>query len=199
MIRRGEEGAAAEFLGGRDEALPASADRESWNSFRERLRKEKDLVVVFGSEVKGQDVARLVRFGDTMEGTTSYLALADTNNSRGAADMGLFPDLLPGYVPLADTTGRRRFEQRWKGLVPEAAGLALDEMMAAAQRGELGALYVVGANPVKRYALEPGRTFLVVEDLFLTETAERADVVLPASSAYEIPVRSPTPAERCNA
>ena len=187
LIRRGEEGAVLEFLGGRDEALPTSADRESWNNFRERLLKEKDLVVVFGSEVKGQDVARLVRFGDTIEGTTRYLALADTNNSRGAADMGLFPDLLPGYVPLADAAGRRRFEQRWKGLVPETAGLALDEMMAAAQRGELSALYVVGANPVKRYALEPGRTFLVVEDLFLTETAARADVVLPASSAYEIP------------
>ena len=187
LIRRGEEGAALEFLGGRDEALPAGADRGSWNSFREGLRKEKDLVVVFGSEVKGQDVARLVHFGDTVEGTTRYLALADSNNSRGAADMGLFPDLLPGYVPLPDTAGRRRLEERWKGLVPEAPGLALDEIMAAAQGGEVRALYVVGANPVKRYALEPGRTFLVVQDLFPTETAERADVVLPASSAYEIP------------
>ena len=168
-------------------ALPSGADRELWSSFREQLRRERDLVVVFGSEVKGPDVARLVRFGDTLEGSTRYIALADYNNSRGAADMGLFPDLLPGYVPVADTAGRRRLEERWKGLVPDAPGLALDEMMAAAQRGEVGALYVVGANPLKRYALEAGRTFFVVQDLFLTETAERADVVLPASSAYEIP------------
>ena len=187
LIRRGEEGTALEFLGGRDEALPSGADRELWSSFREQLRRERDLVVVFGSEVKGPDVARLVRFGDTLEGSTRYIALADYNNSRGAADMGLFPDLLPGYVPVADTAGRRRLEERWKGLVPDAPGLALDEMMAAAQRGEVGALYVVGANPLKRYALEAGRTFFVVQDLFLTETAERADVVLPASSAYEIP------------
>ncbi len=191
LIRRGEEGAVVEFLRGQDEALPAGADRDSWNRFREKLRKEKDVVVVFGSEVKGEDVARLVRFGDTLEGTARYLALADYSNSRGAADMGVYPDLLPGYVPLEDTAGRARFEARWcgpttLGRIPVAPGLALDEMMSAAARGELGALYVVGANPVKRYALGAGQTFLVVQDLFLTETAEQADVVLPASSAYEV-------------
>jgi len=186
LIERGQECAVLEFLAGRDDALPTGVDRESWGTFRDRLRKEKDLVVAFGSEVKGADVARLVRFGNTLEGTTRYIALADYSNSRGAADLGLYPDLLPGYVALGDAAARRRFEERWNGTIPDASGLALDEMLAAARRGELGALWVVGANPIRRYPLAAGQTFLVVQDLFRTETAEQADVVLPAASAYEV-------------
>ncbi len=173
QIQRGEEAAVLDFLAGQDHALPGAPDRpgtpsDEWHSFRERLRKEKDLVVLFGAEVKGEDVRRLVRFGDSLEGTTRYIALADFNNSRGASDMGLLPGLLPGYAPVSGSPG-----------------LALDEMMAAAERRELSALYVVGANPLKRYPLQAGQTFLVVQDMFFTETAEQADVVLPAASVYE--------------
>jgi NADH-quinone oxidoreductase subunit G len=132
----------------------------------ERLRQEQDVIICFGPEIKGPDVKRLVAFGDTLPGATRYLALADNSNSRGASDMGLLPGLGPGYTPVA-------------------AGWALDEIMEAASAGHLDALYVVGANPVRRFPLIPGSCFVVVQELFLTDTARCADVALPAASAYE--------------
>ena len=113
---------------------------------------------------KGRAVRQLVQFGDSLGIPVKYVCLVDYSNSRGAADMGLTPDLLPGYVP-----------------APEP-GLSYDEILAAP---DLDALYVVGANPLKDRALASDHAFVVVQDLFLTETAKRADIVLPASSAYE--------------
>src|SRR6185312_15189918 len=100
------------------------------------------------------------------------------------ADMGLYPDLLPGYFPVSDGT---KFHQEW-GSVPKTPGLSLPQMLDAAKSGSLKGLYVVGANPVGRLGAEPSalkNTFLVVQDMFLTETAALADVVLPAANAYE--------------
>jgi NADH-quinone oxidoreductase subunit G len=97
--------------------------------------------------------------------------------------MGLFPDLLPGYVPV---TAPGAFAE-YPGL-PGAHGKTLPDIVAAAASGELGALLVVGANPVPRLAANSPalrNTFLIVQDLFLTETAALADVVLPAASLYE--------------
>jgi NADH-quinone oxidoreductase subunit G len=79
-------------------------------------------------------------------------------------DMGLLPNLLPGYEPAP------------------ATGMPLDEMLGDR---DLAALWVVGANPLKNATLASELAFVVVQDLFLTETAKRADVVLPAASAYE--------------
>ncbi len=98
--------------------------------------------------------------------------------------MGLYPDLLPGYLPL-NSAGI--FAKEY-GALPETPGLNLLQMMDAAARGDLAALYVVGSNPVARYGVSAEAlkdTFLVVQDMFLTETASLADVVLPAASAYE--------------
>ena len=98
--------------------------------------------------------------------------------------MGLYPDLLPGYHPVADSG---RFHQEWGG-VPGTPGQTLPEMIASAKAGKLKALYVVGTNPVGRFRIDPfafARTFVVVQDMFLTETATVADVVLPAANAYE--------------
>ncbi len=97
--------------------------------------------------------------------------------------MGLFPDLLPGYVPV---TAPGAFAE-YPGL-PATPGKTLPEMFEAAGHGELGALLVVGANPVARLGVDRAalkNTFVIVQDLFLTETAALADVVLPAASLYE--------------
>jgi NADH-quinone oxidoreductase subunit G len=112
-----------------------------------------------------------------------FAYLGDHANSRGAADMGLFPDLLPGYVPISAPGALSEYP----GL-PTAPGKSLAEMFSAASNGELGALLIVGANPVAKLALDPAslkNTFLIVQDLFLTETASLADIVLPAASLYE--------------
>jgi NADH-quinone oxidoreductase subunit G len=99
--------------------------------------------------------------------------------------MGLYPDLLPGYAPLASGSV---FDSEWEGRVPAQPGLSLAQMLDAARDLKLHALYVVGSNPVARYAVDPfilHAPFLVVQDMFMTETAMLADVILPAANAYE--------------
>ena len=98
--------------------------------------------------------------------------------------MGLYPDLLPGYHPVADTG---KFHEEWGGM-PQAPGLTLPGMIESAKARQLKALYVVGSNPVGRFGIDPfalSQSFVVVQDMFLTETATVADVVLPAANAYE--------------
>ncbi|HHX40399.1 MAG TPA: molybdopterin-dependent oxidoreductase [Armatimonadetes bacterium] len=110
------------------------------------------------------------------------------NNTRGAQDMGLLPDTYPGYAGM----DARALAAEWGSGLPERPGWSTPEMLEAAERGDLRALYVMGANlavafpdgELARRALEKVE-FLVVQDLFLTPTAERADVVLPAASFAE--------------
>jgi NADH-quinone oxidoreductase subunit G len=187
QIPASTEGKVAAYLAGDDAAVEAiiteKNSRETWNALREKLRGEQKLVIIFGSEIRGNDVAVLVKFGSGVPGA-KFVCLADYANSRGAADMGLYPDLLPGYHRVADTG---KFHDEWTS-IPAATGLTLPEMVDAAKAGKLKALYVVGANPIGRLGLDPflfSKTFVVVQEMFLTETAFLADVVLPAANAYE--------------
>jgi NADH-quinone oxidoreductase subunit G len=186
-IPPGAEGKLAAFLAGDDSAvetlLATGENRDSWTSLRDKLRGEQNLIIIFGSGIRGADVSSLVKFGSSIPGA-KFLCLADYANSRGAADMGLYPDLLPGYHRVAD---EGRFHQEWGG-VPATPGLTLQEMAGAAKSGRLKALYVVGSNPISRFGLDPfafSQSFVVVQDMFLTETATIANVVLPAANAYE--------------
>jgi NADH-quinone oxidoreductase subunit G len=187
QVAAGAEGKVVSFLAGDDAAADAIAtektNREAWVALRDKVRGEQNLIIIFGSEIRGNDVAALVKFGSAIPGA-KFVCLADYANSRGAADMGLYPDLLPGYHRVGDTG---RFHQEWGG-IPSAGGMTLPEMMEAAKAGKLKALYVVGANPVERLSVDPfafANTFLVVQEMFLTETAFMADIVLPAANAYE--------------
>jgi len=187
QIPAGTEGKVAAYLAGDDAAVEAiiteKNSRETWNALREKLRGEQKLVIIFGSEIRGNDVAVLVKFGSGVPGA-KFVCLADYANSRGAADMGLYPDLLPGYHRVADTG---KFHDEWTS-IPATTGLTLPEMVDAAKASKLKALYVVGANPIGRLGLDPflfSKTFVVVQEMFLTETAFLADVVLPAANAYE--------------
>ncbi|TEU18241.1 MAG: NADH-quinone oxidoreductase subunit NuoG [Anaerolineales bacterium] len=115
--------------------------------------------------------------------------LAQEPNSWGVLDVGLAPHLYPGRQRLEDDQVRKRLGKRWKAELPSEAGLGLDEMLKATLDGELEALYIMAANPVMDHpigdeALEKAK-FLIVQDLFLTETARLADVVLPAASFAE--------------
>jgi NADH-quinone oxidoreductase subunit G len=187
VVPEGGEANALAYLAGTDAALDGiiteSTSKEAWKTLRDKLRVEQNLVIAFGSEIRGDAVAALVKFGAQLSGA-KFIALADYANSRGAADMGLYPDLLPGYHAVAD---KGPFHREWGG-VPDAKGLALPEMVEAAKAGQLKALFVVGANPIARFSIDPfvfSKTFVVVQDMFLTETAFIADVVLPAANAYE--------------
>jgi len=117
------------------------------------------------------------------------MALGDYANSRGAADMGLLPDRLPGYSYLDDKAAFEALERHWGAKLPARAGLTAPQMVEAAQSGKLKALYVVGANPLAHFGKSgAGRgdlELLIVQEMFLTETAQLADIVFPAASAYE--------------
>ena len=176
--------ALTSFLAGDDaaaETLTGSSDTAAAHDFRSAVRAEESLLVLIGNEIRGNDLRRLLEFGRTMP-NRKFALLADYVNSRGASDMGLLPDMLPGYTPV----GHSSFAE-YTG-APTTAGLDLLQQFDAAGRGELAAMVIVGSNPVRRYSVDPAtlqNTFLVVQDMFLTATAALADVVLPAANLYE--------------
>ena len=119
--------------------------------------------------------------------------LRGQSNVQGACDMGGLPNYYSGYQNVALETSRKKFELAWGAVPPvDKPGLTVVEMMTAAERGAVKAMYVVGENPLLsdpdanhvRHGLE-SLDFLVVQDIFLTETAELADVVLPGGSFAE--------------
>jgi len=187
QIPAGSEGKVAEFLEGDDAVVDAIASegtgRKAWAALRDKLRGEPNLVIIFGSEIRGKDIASVAKFGSGIPGA-KLVCLSDYANSRGAADMGLYPDLLPGYQSVSDAS---KFHEEWGGM-PQMPGLTVHEMVESAKSGNLKAFYVVGANPIDQFAIDPfafSNGFVVVQDMFLTETAVIADVVLPAANAYE--------------
>jgi predicted molibdopterin-dependent oxidoreductase YjgC len=116
--------------------------------------------------------------------------LRGQNNVQGGGDMGALPDRLPGFQHVENGDVRPKFERVWGAPVPPAKGLHLSGMFEAMEHGALKALYVIGENPVQSEADQKRATHLlesldclVVQDLFLTGTAQIADVVLPAAAA----------------
>ena len=118
--------------------------------------------------------------------------LRGQNNVQGACDMGALPNVFPAYQPVANDEIRARFEKAWNATLPAKAGKTVVEMMEAAHKGEIKALYIMGENPM---VSDPDLShveaslkhldFLVVQDIFLTETAKLADVVLPSACFAE--------------
>ena len=118
--------------------------------------------------------------------------LRGQNNVQGACDMGALPNVFTGYQPVDDPEARERFRRAWKSELPSRPGLTVVEMVEAAGRGEIRAMYVLGENPMVtdpdtghvKDALR-NLDLLVVQDIFLTETAALADVVLPGACFAE--------------
>ncbi len=185
----GSEAAAVGFLAAGKGKFDAAKAGEL-QKLRGALEKESGVVVLFGAEISGRAIRDLVTLGWKLPGETRYMALGDYVNSRGATDMGLLPDRLPGYASIGNAGERERFGKLWGAELPSAAGMNASEMLEAAKNGKLKALYVVGANPCKllpgaKPADLAGLDLLVVHEMFLTETAAQADVVLPAACVYE--------------
>ena len=118
--------------------------------------------------------------------------LRGQNNVQGGGDMGAIPNKLPGFQDIErDDAARAKFENAWGVTIEPRYGWHLTQMFEAMDRGELRTLYVVGENPAQSEAdakhakkLLEGLDHLVVQDIFLTRTAEMADVVLPASASW---------------
>jgi formate dehydrogenase major subunit/formate dehydrogenase alpha subunit len=124
--------------------------------------------------------------------TTGVNPLRGQNNVQGATDMGCIPDFYPGYQSLNIPGVKQKFENAWGVKLPEKAGLTATEMIGAAFEGNIRGMYIMGENPVlsdpdTQHTIKALQKldFLVVQDIFLTETAELADVVLPAACFAE--------------
>jgi NADH-quinone oxidoreductase subunit G len=187
-IAAGQEMAVFKWLA-HEEGQLATELVEQLFQLKAALEAESDVAIVFGAEVIGATITQVVAFGSKLPGKTRYLALGDYANSRGAADMGVLADRLPGYAYVDDASAREAFETLWGSVIPSKAGLTAPQMVEAAQGGKMKALYVVGANPFANFGtLGYGRgklDLLIVHEMFLTETAKVADIVFPAASAYE--------------
>jgi len=119
-------------------------------------------------------------------------ALKRENNAQGACDMGALPGYLPGYRSVEDEQASNSFKERWGRPLPKSPGITVLQMVEKAQKRQLKAMLVVGENPVESFPNSPAVAkalasldFLVVADMFLTETAKLATVVLPAASFAE--------------
>ncbi len=130
--------------------------------------------------------------GNVGHGRGGIFVLQRENNAQGACDMGSLPDFLPGYQDMHDVEARRKFEERWGVHLPTTTGLTAVEMIEQAAAGKLKGMLVMGENPVASFPCPSlvrkaltSLELLVVTDMFLTETAKLATVVLPAASFAE--------------
>jgi len=118
--------------------------------------------------------------------------LRGQNNVQGACDMGGLPDVFPGYQKVTDPKAQKKFEEAWGVSLPDYAGRTVTEMLNAAEAGEVKCLYIIGENPMTsepdlnhtRHSLNKTE-FIVVQDLFMSETAQFADVIFPAAASAE--------------
>lgn len=120
------------------------------------------------------------------------LPLRGQNNVQGASDMGALPDVLPGYQAVVDDDVRQRFEIAWGTTIPDTPGLRIPAMFDAALEGDLRALYVIGedillSDPDTSHVSDAVQAceLVISQDIFLSRTAEQADIVLPAASWLE--------------
>jgi formate dehydrogenase major subunit len=120
--------------------------------------------------------------------------LRGQNNVQGGGDMGAIPNKLAGFQDIeTDTDARERFEREWGVSIQPKRGWHLSQMFEAMEEGDLTALYVIGENPAaseadnqRTHKLLSNLDILIVQDIFMTQTAKMADVVLPAAnSAFE--------------
>jgi formate dehydrogenase major subunit len=202
----GFEALRRNLLGYSPEAMApiCGIEAATWREVARLFATARASMILWGmgisQHVHGTDNARCLIALALMTGQigrpgTGLHPLRGQNNVQGASDAGLIPMMLPDYQPVADAAARARFEAAWglaAGTLDAQPGLTVVEILHAAQRGEVRGMYIMGENPAMsdpdanhaRAALA-ALQHLVVQDIFLTETACLADVVLPASAFAE--------------
>jgi formate dehydrogenase alpha subunit len=182
-------------------ALISGVPAEDIRRAAEKFATAKRGVVVFGmgitQHITGVDnvksIANLLMLtGNMGRKGTGFSPLRGQNNVQGACDMGALPNVYPGYQNIDEPDVRARFSEAWQANLNSRKGLPLTDMISAADQDHLQGMYVIGENPLMsepnlehtRQALA-GLRFLAVQDIFLTETARLADVVLPAACFAE--------------
>ncbi len=130
--------------------------------------------------------------GNVGKESTGVNPLRGQNNVQGACDLGALPNVYPGYQSVEDSQIQNKFETAWSKKLSPNKGLTVVEIFHAVEKGDIKAIYIMGENPAlsdpnlnrTRKALE-AVDFLVVQDIFLSETAQYADVVLPSACFAE--------------
>ncbi|MEU5996614.1 molybdopterin-dependent oxidoreductase [Streptomyces sp. NPDC047197] len=176
--------------------VPAAAIRELAHAFARAERAQLCWTLGITEHHNGTDNVRALinlslltghvgRYGSGLQ------PLRGQNNVQGGGDMGAIPNRLPGFQDILDPETRRKFETAWGTVIQPRYGLNLTEMFEAMDEGGLKAVYCIGENPAQseadsEQAMRRMRAldFFVVQDIFLTKTAELADVVLPATAAW---------------
>ncbi len=177
-------------------------DPESLRKAAEAYAKSRKAMIVYAmgitQHVTGTDNVKSCANLAMLTGHVGYASagvnpLRGQNNVQGACDMGALPNVYTDYQPVADPNVKRKFEEAW-GVTDlnDKPGLTLTEMLAKAEKGELKALYVMGENPLvsdpnAQHVMKALRRldFLVVQDIFYSETARFAHVILPAATFAE--------------
>jgi NADH-quinone oxidoreductase chain G len=153
----------------------------------ELLKAAESVAVIVPARVTDREFILIKELSGQLKNVTHY-PLVRRSNLQGALDMGVIPDYYPGYRKVDDNT-TANVAGAWNAILPEAPGLNAVEMIQAIEQGKLAALYIMGDDPVgsDRHLQQPLETldFLVVQDIFMTETAKIADVVLPAAASAE--------------
>ncbi len=137
-------------------------------------------------------ISLMLMTGNVGRPGTGLHPLRGQNNVQGASDAGLIPIVYPDYQSVTDPAVRAKFEQAWDMSLDPQPGLTVVEIMHGAAAGDIRGMYILGENP---FLSDPHTAkvrkglssldYLVVQDIFLTETAEFADVILPATTFYE--------------
>ncbi|UCD34683.1 MAG: NADH-quinone oxidoreductase subunit NuoG [Nitrospiraceae bacterium] len=172
------------------DAYPGISGLEGFDELKHALLDSPSTSIVLGSGLVQHSRGHRAIFA--VAGLTYLLEarlylLAERPNEQGLIDMGCVPEMLPGGRPLNNHDYTRKFEEAWGGPIPEEDGMTLMEIMEGAKEGRVRALYIMGDNPLVNLPGGPlieealkALDFLVVQDMFLTETGRMADVVLPA-------------------
>jgi len=178
-----------------EKTINVDIDTVAANKLIEILTSSKSISIICGTEIVQRTDGHRALFA--IAGLTYLLEarlyiLSERPNEQGVIDMGCQPDMLPGGRPLGISDFRHKFESIWKAAIPEEEGKTLMEIIEGIKNREIKALYVMGENPAfnipdSSSVKEALRSldFLVVQDIFFSETAMLADVVLPASGWAE--------------
>jgi len=176
-------------------------DKEKIRAFAREIASSENLMILSGRWISQNPQAEglirslynlLILIGRLGERYSGFNLLWEKNNSQGTLDMGILPDRLPGFIPIEDEVGRERLEKLWNAKIPKEKGLNFTEMLLGINAERIKGLYIMGQDPVENF---PDRIYiestlkrldlLVVQDIFLTESAKLADVVLPGVSFAE--------------
>jgi predicted molibdopterin-dependent oxidoreductase YjgC len=151
------------------------------------LKEANSVAVVIPSRLSDREYDQIGELLPLLKGVTTY-PIVRRSNFQGALDMGVMPEHYPGYARVTPEA-MSRFAKAWNSVLPDRPGLTAVEMLAGINAGKVASLYIMGDDPAgSDKALKPlleKLEFLVVQDIFLTETARLAHVVLPACSSAE--------------